>query len=486
AGNYAVTVTDALGCLSSGNIILATNCYNIINGNIFNDLNNNCTFDSGDENLSYASVIATNGTQTFYGYTNGDGTYQVQVNQPGSYTVTANYYSYYGNICGNIVPCGGSTAPVNFSGVGDTVSNINFGFVGSSGFDLTIHPGWTSANPGFDKEFWVMPYNQSFTAFTGAATVVFHYDPSLIYLYSLAPLPVHNATAHTLTWVVNNVDAPYFNWNNRFRNFFQVPASVPISSMLQYDFDITPTNGDCNANNNHLHFEEIVTGSMDPNEKEVSPAGDILQSDSVLTYTIHFQNTGNDTTAFVILLDTLSSSLDPASVRNLASSHNYSEFGISGTGILKWVFNPIFLVDSATNEEASKGFVQFSIKRKNNLPFGTQIKNSAAIYFDYNEPIITNTVQSEIINSVQDISISNIQLMASPNPFSKSTIISVNGIAGDYDFILTNMLGAKVREIKNITQHNFNLTTDGIASGIYLMNVSVNGKMIATKKLVVE
>jgi hypothetical protein len=33
----------------------------------------------------------------------------------------------------------------------------------------------------------------------------------------------------------------------------------------------------------------------------------------------------------------------------------------------------------------------YSIKLLNNLPIGTQIKNTAYIYFDFNEAVITNT-----------------------------------------------------------------------------------------------
>ena len=125
-------------------------------------------------------------------------------------------------------------------------------------------------------------------------------------------------------------------------------------------------------------INEIV-GSYDPNEKEVSPAGNITESDSVLTYTIHFQNTGTDTTSFIVVRDTLSQYLDPLSVINIASSHEFNEFEIAGDGILKWVFNPIFLVDSGTNEPESKGFIMFSIHKRSNLPFGTLISNNAAI-----------------------------------------------------------------------------------------------------------
>ena len=40
----------------------------------------------------------------------------------------------------------------------------------------------------------------------------------------------------------------------------------------------------------------------------------------MLKYTIHFQNTGNDSTYFVTVKDTLSPNLDPASVKNIGTT----------------------------------------------------------------------------------------------------------------------------------------------------------------------
>ncbi len=485
AGTYTVTITDALGCSTSGYSVLTSTCYNIIQGTVYNDINGNCILDAGEGAVNSVTVSATGSGQTYYGYVDSNGNYSINIGISGTFTITANLWGY--GICGNLYVCT-ATGVVTFTGVGDTSSNNNFGFVGSTGFDLNDHPGWTSANPGFTKEYWVMPFNQSPTAFTGTATATFFYDPNLIYDYSMAPIPVHDAVAHSLTWTVAAVDvpSPSYNWNGRFRNFFTVPASLPTSYLLQSDFYISPTSGDCDSVNNHMHFSEPVTGSHDPNSKEVSPSGNILNSDSVLTYTIHFQNTGNDTTNFVIVKDTLSQYLDPTSVQNLTSSHNYESFDISGIGILTWIFNPIELVDSSTNEPASKGFITFSIKQKSNLPIGTVIENNASIYFDYNSPVVTNTVQNSIINSVKNIIGNTVTVTAYPNPFTESTTIKVDGVKTTFDFQLNNVLGEKVAEQKNISSKQFSFNRKNLAQGIYLYTISSEGKIIANGKIAVE
>ncbi len=483
AGFYTVTITDSAGCNTTGEYNLLSSCYNVIEGYVFNDLNGNCFMDSGESVLSGATISATSGSQNFYGFSNASGYYNVNIGVSGNFTLSATLNN--NSICGNVFSCTGSSN-VFFPSVGDTSTGNNFGFVGSTGFDLNNHPGWSTANPGFQKEYWVMPFNQSPTAFTDTATVIFFYDSNLIYDYSLAPIPVHDAVAHSLTWLVPNVPAPTYDWNNRFRNFFTVPASLPVSYLLQSDFYTYPMTGDCDSANNHLHYSEVVTGSHDPNAKEVSPSGNIMNDDSVLTYTIHFQNTGTDTTNFIFVTDTLSQFVDPTTVQNLASSHPYESFTISGVGILTWLFNPIELVDSATNEPASKGFITFNIKQKPNLPLGTVISNTASIYFDYNSPVQTNTVVNTLYNSVNNISAEKVSASSYPNPFSESTTIVVNGMKGAFDFTINNVLGMKMNELKNVNTSQFNFKRNDLPAGIYFYSISVEGKNLANGKLVIE
>jgi hypothetical protein len=109
-----------------------------------------------------------------------------------------------------------------------------------------------------------------------------------------------------------------------------------------------------------------------------------------MEYVIRFQNTGTDTAFTVKVLDTLDTDLDIFSVRSGVSSHNYS-FRMHGPRVLEWTFYNIKLPDSTTNEPASHGFVTFTVNQVKNLPDGTEINNRVGIYFDYNDPIITNT-----------------------------------------------------------------------------------------------
>ena len=141
------------------------------------------------------------------------------------------------------------------------------------------------------------------------------------------------------------------------------------------------------------HCEENVF-PYDPNNKTAEPEGygesHFIERNLQLEYTIRFQNLGTAPAFDVVIRDTLSEHLDISSIRPGVASHDYT-FHLEGPGIAVFTFDNINLPDSTSNPEGSQGFVNFSIRQKEDLPLGSVINNNAAIYFDFNEAIITNT-----------------------------------------------------------------------------------------------
>jgi uncharacterized repeat protein (TIGR01451 family) len=116
--------------------------------------------------------------------------------------------------------------------------------------------------------------------------------------------------------------------------------------------------------------------------KEVYPVNVLPGYDDWFTYTIHFQNTGNAPAFNIRLRDTLDANLDINSFEVRGYSHP-AQISLNGN-ILTVRFNNIMLPDSTTDYEGSMGYFQYRIKPLPNLPLGTQIENTAYIYFDYN------------------------------------------------------------------------------------------------------
>ena len=137
-----------------------------------------------------------------------------------------------------------------------------------------------------------------------------------------------------------------------------------------------------------------ITGAYDPNSKEAIPEGysdeNFIDRTWEINYTLNFQNVGNDTAFTVIIIDSLTEHLDISTLKVQGGSHPFT-WQLEADRNLVFTFNNINLPDSLTNEAGSQGYVNLSIKPKSEVEFGTQIINKAAIYFDFNEPIITNS-----------------------------------------------------------------------------------------------
>ncbi|MBK9506828.1 MAG: T9SS type A sorting domain-containing protein [Bacteroidetes bacterium] len=73
---------------------------------------------------------------------------------------------------------------------------------------------------------------------------------------------------------------------------------------------------------------------------------------------------------------------------------------LDADSVAHFIFPDIYLADSTTDEPASHGFVVYTIKPKPGLDYNTLITNNAGIYFDFNEPVITNTVSNTVVDSI--------------------------------------------------------------------------------------
>ncbi len=139
-----------------------------------------------------------------------------------------------------------------------------------------------------------------------------------------------------------------------------------------------------------------VIGPYDPNIKVAVPEGygeeRFIGAGQPIQYTIHFQNVGSDMARTVTIRDKLSPQLSLASFRAGPASHAHEWIILPGRALVI-TFPDINLPDSTSNEPGSRGFFSYSIRPVEGiLPF-TRIENEAAIYFDFNPPIITNRTE---------------------------------------------------------------------------------------------
>jgi uncharacterized repeat protein (TIGR01451 family) len=236
-----------------------------------------------------------------------------------------------------------------------------------------------------------------------------------------------------------------------------------------------------------------VRSSYDPNIKTGYPTGvgtnHFIAPNGKIEYVIQFQNTGNDTAFTVTVRDTLDIDLDIFSVASGVSSHAYT-FQMYGPRVLEWTFSNILLPDSTTDEPNSHGFVTFSVNQNPDLPNGTEINNSVGIYFDFNEPIITNTT-SHIVN--RDIyylvSVNEIKnklgesLYIYPNP----TTSRLNLILPENEILNLSIYSVegKLTETRVITQ-NTSIDVNHYKNGMYFIKATNEDGNIYQSKFIKE
>ncbi len=233
-------------------------------------------------------------------------------------------------------------------------------------------------------------------------------------------------------------------------------------------------------------------GSWDPNDKRGFPKGyqegHYIEENTELEYIIRFQNTGTDTAFRVVIRDTISPWLDVRTLQAGAASHPY-DLKVYDSGIVKFIFDDIALPDSTTNEVASHGFVKFRIDQQLNNPVGTVIHNSAAIYFDFNEPIITNqtfhTIGLDIEVGVPEIYLPRTEVKVYPNPFNEWTVfeIQTEQALGTSIFELYDGQGRLVRQ-EEFSGPRFEFHRKMLASGLYFYQIRNKQRLIFGGKLI--
>jgi uncharacterized repeat protein (TIGR01451 family) len=301
--------------------------------------------------------------------------------------------------------------------------------------------------------------------------------------------PGYTVSGDTVIWnfsnIVYSIGTPYYFVD------FTTPLSTPLGSTFTSCMWAQPNITDFDYANNSFCYSRTVTGSFDPNDKTVSPVGigktgDIAASVTDLTYLIRFQNTGNGPAVNIVVKDTLSSNVDVNTFEMLGSSHNYNIDILPGN-ILRWKFNNIMLPDSNSNEPASHGYIQYRIKRNNNNTPGTQIKNTAYIYFDFNEPVVTNTAINtiETITGIKSNFNSNEEWNVYPNPSTGVLyIVNSSSVKEATQIQVINSIGQTVLE-ENITSNYKNMDLSKLTNGVYFVKIT-SDKQSVIKRVVLS
>ena len=160
---------------------------------------------------------------------------------------------------------------------------------------------------------------------------------------------------------------------------------------------------------------------------------------------------------------------------------------ITGTNNIIWHFENINLPDSASDPLGSCGFITYKIKINEEATVGTVITNTAFIYFDYNDAVITNTTKTtlELPNSIQEF---NKYLNVYPNPAGDHIILQLEEEnTSSCNIKIYNINGEVVLNgVLEAGNQMIQINSSNYPNGIYFINCSdVDGIFKTNAKFIV-
>lgn len=453
-------------------------------GMAYFDANNNGTQDNNETGLSGVHIIATgSNSQAYNAYTDNTGSYCVTV-PTGTYIVNASGSNY--NTCA-LTPTQISVAATT---IGQQYGSNNFAIYcqpGVCNLQITLTPH-TTVTPGFQAWYDVQVKNIGASVATGTANLF--YDAALSFLNANPPQSSHNASTQTLSFNLPNLmpgQSAYYYVK------FNAPQSLALNTPIFNLANVIAGCNDVNLTNNVDTIHQTVTGSWDPNNKlayvtnyETNPAYQIVSSidaNQRIEYVINFQNEGNGPAVNVVVKDVISSDLDVSTFELLGTSHN-CQVTLNGNDA-NFKFSNIMLPAKVTDEPNSHGFIKFAINAINNLPAGHVIADDAAIYFDYNSPVITNEAEVTLLEPSGINDVPGVTATIAPNPMSQYTTIRLNNNSEGFKLRVTDVTGRTVSEQISST-NNLRFERNALAAGLYTYQIIQHNKAVANGKLVIQ
>jgi len=486
---YSTPSLNAVPLCSANN---PNNCQSFwnITGQAFLDTAGTCQYEQGEGVYRFVRINLTEGGVLLQqAFTDGGGYYSFDVDTYGIYQVSVDTVGLP-----LLVLC-----PANDT-LTDTITASNlmevhqdFSLACPPGFDLGVRSIWSRFKPGNNSLVHILAgdvsdfYNAHCAAGTnGSVTVIFSGPVTYVGPPPGALTPT-TVSGDTLTWAISDFGA--VNPDSDFNIILNTNYSATGGDQVCFAIWVLPIVGDNNPANNTFSQCFTVLDALDPNHKDVSPAGNIDTAQQWLTYTISFQNTGTAPAGNIVVNDTLDAShLDLSSIQLLAYSSE-PKVRVLGNGVVQFDFANINLPDSNADFTASQGYLQFKVKLLGGLPLGTQVNNTGYIYFDYNPAVATNTAGNLIGVSTGIVPVSNNTYAPSlnlyPNPARNYVVVETGQSAIGGTLLLTDLTGRQVMNTE-ISNTQFKIPTTGLMSGVYFVKVSDTKQQSAVRKLVIE
>ena len=434
-----------------------------INGNNRYDSNNNGC-DTSDGAFPNLKINISNSTQTGSLIANGAGSYSISV-QAGTHTLipvleNPSYFNITPTTATVVLPTQASPFLQNFCITPNGVHHD---------LEVTVIPIGV-ARPGFDVSYKII-YKNKGNQIENASLTFGYNDNVMDFLNSSVSTTSQNVGQ--LSW--NLGDLALLQSGTILVSFnLNTPMETPplnAGNSLSYTATGVITATDETPADNVFTLNQTVVNAYDPNDKTCLEGAVIDPSKigSYVHYQIRFENTGTYPAQNIVVKDMIDTSkFDISTLQIINSSHTcYAK--ITGNKV-EFIFENI---DLSFNDATNDGYVVFKIKSLPTLAVNSTVSNSASIYFDYNYPIITNTVTStyQLLNASSFIFENEFVLY--PNPVKdRFTIKTKNSL--EIQFIeIYNTLGQIVLAIPRFTE---NVDVSSLQTGTYFVKVNTENE----------
>ncbi len=445
-------------------------CYNAaeteigFEGQVYADLNESC--DRQENEMAVGSRIVRFEPSGFWAVSGPDGGFTTSL-PPGAYTAHQDVDWPWKNSCDD------AGREIHIQESGEITGSLDFGIAPTSLFEhVELSITSTAARSGLKMTYYLSCVNKGTLPFTG--TLNFQVVP--FNLLNLETIPqADRSSEFTAAWDL--VDMPVGSTRH-----FQVTAVVPPDEALRgeevcAEFYVAEDDVEILAQDRRDKTCTEITASYDPNDISVAPRGFgdqgliLQQKHPTLSYTIRFQNIGNAPARDVVIRDTLDGNLNVNTIHFGAASHDYT-VNVLNDNVLEFRFAGIELPGKDEDEPGSHGMVKYKLDLQESLPLGTQIHNRAAIYFDLNRPVITNTVVNTIGEVASDITVApdsdRLELRSPDNG-----LFVLHGVSSLPSTIqVFSLLGLKVLEQTSSPGQPVEIDLRNFSSGRYIIRIA--------------
>lgn len=425
--NQFSSIQNQLNTLGMTNTVVSSYCsftpggnYNTITGTIkYDDENNGC--DAGDFAQSYAKIKIFDGTNSGSSFINNLGNYSFYT-QTGEFIITPEVQnpSYFTISTVN--------ATINFPAVDNSIQTQNFCITANG-----IHPDLEIiltpigvARPGFDATYKLIYKNKGNQSQTGSINLSF--DDSKTDFIAASPT-VANQGLNSLIWFYSDLQ-PFETREINFTLNINSPLETPpvnVDDVLSFTASINFVAGDETPSDNFFNLNQIVVNALDPNNK-ICLEGKALLPERIgdyLHYNINFENIGTSEAVNVVVKDMIDLSKYDINSLQLLYASDELETKIDNDKV-EFIFENINLAPSNGNPVGGHGNVLFKIRTLPTLPVGSEVINTANIYFDYNGPIVTNEAKTTFSSLSNAIFIKDKSITIFPNPTTSKINITSN------------------------------------------------------------